>query len=84
VQRVVRITSGFQQEAPLNLSSKDLISQLFEKGWPNPEKINSDSREVALLLNEARNSFAKFLQVEPEEIHFLGEVNLGFHLGLSG
>ena len=84
MQRVVRITSGFQQEAPLNLSSKDLISQLFEKGWPNPEKINSDSREVALLLNEARNSFAKYLQVEPEEIHFLGEVNLGFHLGLTG
>lgn len=84
MQRVVRITSGFQQEASLNLSSPDLISHLFEKGWPNPEKINSDSREVALLLNEARNSFAKFLQVEHEEINFLGEVNLGFHLGLTG
>ena len=75
MQRVVRITSGFQQEASLNLSSPDLISHLFKKGWPNPEKINSDSREVALLLNEARNSFAKFLQVEHEEINFLGEVN---------
>jgi cysteine desulfurase len=84
VQRVVRITSGFQQEAPLDLAAEKVISQVFHQGWPDPAKINSDSRQTALLLNEARNTFAKHLQVRSDEIEFLGEVNLGFHLGISG
>jgi cysteine desulfurase len=84
VQRVVRITSGFQQEAPLDLAAEKVISQVFHQGWPDPGKINADSRQSALLLNEARNTFAKFLQVRSDEIEFLGEVNLGFHLGISG
>ena len=81
---VVRITSGFQQESALNPAAKKVVDQLFEKGWADPEKINQDSREVALLLNEARNTFAKYLEVRSDEIEFLGEVNLGFHLGISG
>jgi cysteine desulfurase len=84
VQRVVRITSGFQQEARLDLAAEKVITQVFHQGWPDPEKINADSRQAALLLNEARNTFAKFLQVRSDEIEFLGEVNLGFHLGISG
>jgi cysteine desulfurase len=81
---VVRITSGFQQESALNPSARKVLDQLFEKGWANPEKINQESREVALLLNEARNTFAKFLDVRTDEIEFLGDLNLGFHLGISG
>jgi len=84
VHGVVRITSGFQQESALNPAAKKVVDQLFEKGWADPEKINQDSREVALLLNEARNTFAKYLEVRSDEIEFLGEVNLGFHLGISG
>jgi cysteine desulfurase len=84
VQGVVRITSGFQQESALNPSAKKVLNQLFEKGWADPEKINQDSREVALLLNEARNTFAKYLNVRSDEIEFLGEPNIGFHLGISG
>ena len=81
---MVRITSGFQQESALNPSARKVLDQLFEKGWANPEKINQESREVALLLNEARNTFAKFLDVRTDEIEFLGDLNLGFHLGISG
>ena len=84
MQRVVRITSGFQQEPALNPAARKVLEQLFDKGWADPEKINQDSREVSLLLNEARNSFAKYLQVRSDEIEFIGEVNLGFHLGISG
>lgn len=84
MQRVVRITSGFQQEPALNPAARKVLDQLFDKGWANPEKINQDSREVSLLLNEARNSFAKYLEVRSDEIEFIGEVNLGFHLGISG
>jgi cysteine desulfurase len=84
VQGVVRITSEFQQESPLNSTAKKVLDQLFDKGWADPEKINQESREVALLLNEARNTFAKFLEVRSDEIEFLGEINIGFHLGISG
>ena len=84
MQGVVRITSGFQQEAPLNSAAQKVITQLFDKGWADPEKINQQSRESAILLNEARNTFSKYLNVRPDEIEFLGEVNLGFHLGISG
>lgn len=84
MQRVVRITSGFQQEAPLDFAAEKVISQLFNQGWPDPAKINIDSRQTALLLNEARNTFAKYLHVRADEIEFLGEVNLGYHLGVSG
>jgi cysteine desulfurase len=84
VQGVVRITSGFQQESSLNPAAKKVLDQLFEKGWADPAKINQESREVALLLNEARNTFAKFLEVRNDEIEFLGDLNLGFHLAISG
>lgn len=84
MQRVVRITSGFQQEPALNPAAKKMLEQVFDKGWADPEKINQASREVAILLNEARNTFAKYLEVRSDEIEFIGEPNLGFHLGISG
>lgn len=84
MQGVVRITSGFQQESAIHPAARKLVDQLFEKGWADPEKINQDSRKVAILLNEARNTFAKYLEVRSDEIEFLGELNLGFHLGISG
>jgi cysteine desulfurase len=81
---VVRITSGFQQESPLHPSAKNVLDHLFEQGWPDPEKINHSSRAAAILLNEARNTFAKYLNIRADEIEFIGDVNLGFHLGISG
>jgi len=81
---VVRITSGFQQESPLHPSAKKVLDQLFDRGWPDAEKINQNSREAAILLNEAKNTFAKYLNLRSDELEFIGEVNLGFHLGISG
>ena len=81
---MVRITSGFQQESPLHPSAKKVLDQLFDRGWPDAEKINQSSREAAILLNEAKNTFAKYLNLRVDEIEFIGEVNLGFHLGITG
>ena len=81
---MVRITSGFQQESPLHPSAKKVLDQLFDKGWPDAEKINQSSREAAILLNEAKNTFAKYLNLRVDEIEFIGELNLGFHLGITG
>jgi len=81
---VVRITSGFQQECALHPSAKKVLNQLFEQGWPDPEKINQVSRAAAILLNEAKNTFAKYLNLRTDEIEFIGEVNLGFYLAING
>jgi cysteine desulfurase len=81
---VVRITSGFQQECALHPSAKKVLNQLFEQGWPDPEKINQVSRAAAILLNEAKNTFAKHLNLRTDEIEFIGEVNLGFYLAING
>jgi cysteine desulfurase len=81
---VVRITSGFQQESALHPSAKKVLNQLFEQGWPDPEKINKESRAAAILLNEAKNTFAKYLNIRTDEIEFIGDVNLGFHLAING
>jgi len=81
---VVRITSGFQQECALHPSAKKVLNQLFEQGWPDPEKINQESRSAAILLNEAKNTFAKYLNLRSDEIEFIGDVNLGFHLAING
>ena len=81
---MVRITSGFQQECALHPSAKKVLNQLFEQGWPDPEKINQESRSAAILLNEAKNTFAKYLNLRSDEIEFIGDVNLGFHLAING
>ena len=81
---MVRITSGFQQESPLHPSAKKVLDQLFDRGWPAAEKINQSSREAAILLTEAKNTFSKYLNVRSDEIEFIGEVNLGFHLAITG
>ena len=60
------------------------LPHIFEVTWPEPTKLGADSKSAALLLNEARETFASHLGVRSDELHFLGEPNLGFHLGLSG
>ena len=60
------------------------LPHIFEVTWPEPTKLGADSKSAALLLNEARETFASQLGIRSDEIHFLGEPNLGFHLGLSG
>lgn len=81
---MVRITGNFQQERVLHPASASLLSELFLKGWPDPSKLNNQSRQTALLLQQAKESFAKHLSVRPDEIEFLGEVDLGFQLGIQG
>lgn len=60
------------------------LPHIFEAAWPDPTKLGVDSKSAALLLNEARETFAGHLGVRGDEISFLGEPNLGFHLGISG
>ena len=81
---VVSITPNFQSEPRLHEAARIALPHIFEAAWPNPSKLGIDSKSAALLLNEARETFASHLGIRSDEINFLGEPNLGFHLGLSG
>ena len=81
---VVSITPNFQSEPRLHEAARLALPHIFEATWPDPAKLGTDSKSAALLLNEARETFASHLGVRSDEINFLGEPNLGFHLGISG
>lgn len=61
-----------------------LLNHFFSKGWADPNKLNHNSRQTAILLQQVREKFAELLKVRPEELEFLGESDLGFQLGISG
>ena len=61
---MVRITGNFQQETELHPAASALLTELFDKGWHDPTKLNQQSRQTAILLQQAKESFAKLLQVE--------------------
>ncbi len=60
------------------------LPHIFEASWPDPAKLGADSKSAAILLNESKETFAGHLKVRSDEINFLGESNLGFHLGITG
>ena len=81
---MVRITGDFQQERVLHPAAIALLPQFFTTGWADPAKLNNSSRQVNILLEQVRQSFAKALNVRSDEIEFLGEPDLGFQLGITG
>ena len=81
---MVRITADFQQERVLHPAAMALLNHFFSKGWADPNKLNHNSRQTAILLQQVREKFAELLKVRPDELEFLGESDLGFHLGISG
>ena len=81
---MVRITADFQQERVLHPAAMALLNQFFSKGSADPNKLNHNSRQTAILLQQIREKFAELLKVRPDELEFLGESDLGFQLGISG
>ncbi len=81
---MVPITASFISEAPLHPKAAELLALLFDKGWSDPAKIHNSSREAGRLIQEAKESFAGAFGLRTDEIYFLGEPPLGFHLGING
>lgn len=81
---MVSITPNFQSEPRLHEAARLALPHIFEASWPDPAKLGADAKSAAILLNEAKETFASHLKVRSDEINFLGEPNLGFHLGISG
>jgi len=84
VLSVVSITCNFQSETRLHEGARMALPHIFDQAWPDPKKVSDDAKSAAILQNEARETFASHLGVRSDEIHFLGEPNLGFHLGIMG
>ncbi len=81
---MVPITREFQSESPLHPKAVELLGEVFSRGWADPSKIHAASREAGKLLQDAKETFATAFGVRSDEIFFLGEPSLGFHLGISG
>ena len=81
---MVRITADFQQERVLHPAAMALLNHSFSQGWADPNKLNNNSRQTAILLQQVRQKFAEALDVRADEIEFSGESDLGFELGIAG
>ena len=84
VLRVGSITSRFQSEAPLHPAARAFLADAFDRGWADPSKIHGESRQASILLNEAKETFASHLGIRRDQVEFLSDPALGFHLGTSG
>ena len=81
---MVRVTGNFTSQSPLHPAARALLIEAFSQGWADPAKIGDDSARTAILRNEAIESIAQNLSLEPNEIEVIGEPRLGQHLAISG
>ena len=81
---MVRVTGNFTSQSPLHPAAKALLIDAFGQGWADPAKIGDDSARTAILRNEAIESIAQNLALQPSEIEVIGEPRLGQHLAISG
>ena len=81
---MVRVTGNFTSQSPLHPAAIALINDAFGQGWADPAKIGDDSSRTAILRNEAIESIAQNLKLNPSEIEVIGEPRLGQHLAISG
>ncbi len=78
------ITGHYQRETPLHPNARAFLEGAFDRGWADPSKMHADSREAAILLNQAKEIFAEHLKVRVDQVEFLSDPALGFHLGVTG
>ena len=81
---MVRVTGNFTSQSPLHPAAIALLTDAFGQGWADPAKIGDHSARTAILRNEAIESIAQNLALQPSEIEVLGEPRLGQHLAISG
>ena len=84
VLRVGSVTANFQSEAPLHPAAREFLLDAFDRGWADPQKLHRSSRQAGILLNQAREIFSGHLGIRPDQVEFLADPALGFHLGISG
>lgn len=78
------VTAGFQSETPLHPAAGAFLLDAFDRGWADPSKITGESRKAAILQNEAKEIFSSHLGLRVDQVEFLADPEIGFHLGISG
>ena len=78
------VTTNLRVESPLHPAAFALLGEAFGQGWADPSKTVQSSRKSAILANNAKEIFASHLEVRIDQIHFLADASLGYHLGISG
>lgn len=78
------VTGSFQSESPLHPAAQAFLIDAFERGWADPSKVHQESRSANILLNEAKETLAGHLGIRHDQVEFLADPTLGFHLGISG
>ena len=78
------VTARFQSETPLHPAASAFLLDAFDRGWADPSKITGESRKTAILQNEAKEVFRSHLGVRADQVEFLADPEIGFHLGISG
>lgn len=78
------VTTNFQSESPLHPAARAFLDDAFDRGWADPSKPHQSSRQTAILLNESKEIFSRHLGIRTDQVEFLADPAIGFHLGLSG
>ena len=81
---MVRVTSNFQSEAPLDPRVSEALIASYADGWADRRKISQSSSKARNLFYQSRESMAYYLGVRAENLEFTGEPRLAFHLLFSG
>jgi len=84
VRSMGSVTGNFTSESALHPAARAVFLDAIDKGWADPAKLHSHSRELDHLLNETKALFAKHLGVDSSALSFLGEPSLGHFLAISG
>jgi cysteine desulfurase len=74
----------FRSELRQSARSQQALIDALDFSGLDPRKIHHDSARLRNALGEARESIASNLGITPAEIEFVGELGLGFWLGIEG
>jgi cysteine desulfurase len=78
------VTGNFTSEAALHPAARSIFLDAIDKGWADPAKLHSASRDLDHLINESKALLSKLLGVDSSALAFLGEPSLGHFLAISG
>ena len=81
---MVRVTGNFQSESPLHPKAFEVLHAAFESGWADPSKLSRYGSKANQLRNQALESVATHLGVQPDSVIPYSSSSLGYFLGIEG
>jgi cysteine desulfurase len=69
---------------PLHPAARAALDAAWDRGWADPARLYSSARQAAILLDGARETFARHLGCRPDEVSFTGSGTHALHLAVAG